>query len=313
MEGVGQTPRHVRACISWKNLMSKVLEVIKKFQEESMQEARRAAGMGRALHATGLPSGSLPVAGSAQRVPPLPLFQGHMNKQDELEAQRLDGLPLPPRRCKMPARLPACACIHPKESLVSAGNQYQREVWCQECHSRWKVATMPAPLSLRSMPASSMSQPPTTPSTQRGTLSPASTITQEVELKCKCNLPAVRLRVKKDGPTKGRHFFKCPRYLCDYFAWDPIETKQMEKREPEVSPEVSKMMEEVTLAKKELMIREESLREREDSVMVMQHSCTRVLGIWWGRWWNRRSRGTRKLWRTNNSSTEVSSSRCTTN
>ena len=48
-------------CISWKNLMSKVLEVIKKFQEESMQEARRAAGMGRALHATGLPSGSLPV------------------------------------------------------------------------------------------------------------------------------------------------------------------------------------------------------------------------------------------------------------
>lgn len=48
--------------------------------------------------------------------------------------------------------------------------------------------------------------------------------------------------------------------------------KQMEKREPEVSPEVSKLMEEVTLAKKELMIREESLREREDSVMVMQHS-----------------------------------------
>ena len=116
------------------------------------------------------------------------------------------------------------------------------------------------------MPASSMSQPPTTPSTQRGTLSPASTITQEVELKCKRNLPRSEIASQEGWANKGQTPSSSVQgtYVITLHG-DPIETKQMEKREPEVSPEVSKMMEEVTLAKKELMIREESLREREDS------------------------------------------------
>jgi hypothetical protein len=94
-------------------------------------------------------------------------------------------------------------------------------------------------------------------------------------MKCKCGLPATRLRVKKDGATKGRHFFKCPVHVCEYFEWDPVEMELLKKshlKEPEVSPEMNRMKEEMEMAKKELSIREGSLKEREDSVLMMQQS-----------------------------------------
>jgi DNA topoisomerase-3 len=40
-----------------------------------------------------------------------------------------------------------------------------------------------------------------------------------LDINCKCNRPAVRLFVKKDGPNKGRPFYKCDGSTCDFFKW----------------------------------------------------------------------------------------------
>ena len=42
-------------------------------------------------------------------------------------------------------------CTHPPSSLTAAGNQYQREVWCQDCHARWKVSTVAREASKQSV------------------------------------------------------------------------------------------------------------------------------------------------------------------
>uniref|UniRef100_A0A158R560 DNA topoisomerase n=1 Tax=Syphacia muris TaxID=451379 RepID=A0A158R560_9BILA len=44
---------------------------------------------------------------------------------------------------------------------------------------------------------------------------------------CRCNLPAVRLQVRKEGPNKGRYFFSCSKdrhdpKCCNYFEWDSL-------------------------------------------------------------------------------------------
>ena len=44
--------------------------------------------------------------------------------------------------------------------------------------------------------------------------------------KCKCNLIAKRVQVKKEGPNKGRWFFACPQpqnKQCDFFDWEARE------------------------------------------------------------------------------------------
>lgn len=41
-------------------------------------------------------------------------------------------------------------------------------------------------------------------------------------VKCLCGLPAISFVVKKEGPTKGRQFFSCPKRRdeqCDFFQW----------------------------------------------------------------------------------------------
>jgi len=43
------------------------------------------------------------------------------------------------------------------------------------------------------------------------------------EMICYCNLPAIQLIVKKDGPNNGRKFYKCSKYnddKCKYFKWE---------------------------------------------------------------------------------------------
>lgn len=116
------------------------------------------------------------------------------------------------------------------------------------------------------------------PATTQGAMPPASAAASSMikkELRCKRNLPANRLKVKKEGPTQGRLFYKCPAQVCNYFEWEPVELEKLQstpKKEPEVSPELTKMMEEMDVAKKELQIREGSIKEREDSVLMMQQS-----------------------------------------
>ena len=36
-------------------------------------------------------------------------------------------------------------------------------------------------------------------------------------------------KVNKPGPTQGRHFYKCPRHVCKWFAWDPTEVESLLK------------------------------------------------------------------------------------
>lgn len=36
---------------------------------------------------------------------------------------------------------------------------------------------------------------------------------------CKCNEPSIQLTVKKDGPNKGRKFYKCKTSACNFFSW----------------------------------------------------------------------------------------------
>ena len=44
---------------------------------------------------------------------------------------------------------------------------------------------------------------------------------------CQCGQPCKYLTVKKQGPTLGRHFFKCQRQLCQFFQWDLVETENI--------------------------------------------------------------------------------------
>ena len=46
---------------------------------------------------------------------------------------------------------------------------------------------------------------------------------------CKCKKPAEMLRVIKEGPRKGRHFWKCVQRTCDFFEWEPEESTQRSK------------------------------------------------------------------------------------
>lgn len=40
---------------------------------------------------------------------------------------------------------------------------------------------------------------------------------------CRCQQASERLVVKKEGPRKGRTFFKCMQRACDFFEWAPLE------------------------------------------------------------------------------------------
>ena len=44
---------------------------------------------------------------------------------------------------------------------------------------------------------------------------------------CKCGAPAERLVVKKEGPRRGRSFWKCTQRLCDFFQWDQEEVQKL--------------------------------------------------------------------------------------
>ena len=122
-----QTPQQRRACAGWHALMLKVLELIMRFQEESMREARRAMSMGQAWQRGGLPSGSLPHVGSMPKAPPLPVLREPLNKQDELEDKRIHGVPLPPRNSRYHREfLQVCACIPKRAWWVQRTNTKRR-------------------------------------------------------------------------------------------------------------------------------------------------------------------------------------------
>ncbi|CAH0563955.1 unnamed protein product [Brassicogethes aeneus] len=51
---------------------------------------------------------------------------------------------------------------------------------------------------------------------------PATRVVQNADpsdIVCNCNLQAVLLTVRKDGPNQGRQFYKCPNGACSFFLW----------------------------------------------------------------------------------------------
>ena len=100
-----------------------------------------------------------------------------------------------------------------------------------------------------------------------------------------CGLPANRLRVKKEGATKGRHFYKCPQQICEFFAWDQAEMEAIKtnvKKAPEVSPEISKQLEEMEQTKQELLRREGQFETERglsaSDAKLIASRCTAVSG-----------------------------------
>lgn len=266
----GGEVRNPRALLLWRRVMIKIREIMQIFEGNEHPELV-------ALPEDGFSSGYLlPLSAQAPTVPALPTFPGHSTKQEQMAQQIKTGIPLPPRKSQQLPRVSVAACAHPTKSLCGGGNQHQKEVWCTDCHARWKVETtvrsvgaagkaavkaspLTTPTSLRTSLGSPTLSPPTS-SMATPASPPATPKMMPVGMRCKCNAPAERMTVKKEGATKGRHFFKCHQRICDYFQWDPEEVRALQeamasksqKREPEVSPEVCRLREELEMEKRKL-------------------------------------------------------------
>ncbi|CAK8996137.1 Retrovirus-related Pol polyprotein from transposon RE1 (Retro element 1) (AtRE1) [Includes: Protease RE1 [Durusdinium trenchii] len=168
------------------------------------------------------------------------------------------------RKCQKPPNRAADQCPHPVFALAGAGNAVQKEVWCQECHSRWKVANVekktkptttaplvapgsPAPMTPMSL-ASNYTNPPSlagapcstidwsvisAPAMQSQPQTPPMTPPRRMGNApvCLCGATAQLHQVKKEGPTKGRHFFGCARHVCEFFQWEQSELQMIRQSE----------------------------------------------------------------------------------
>ncbi len=125
----------------------------------------------------------------------------------------IGGKPLPPMKSSKPATENAATCSHPAASCrIFANGSTKRSVACQLCHSRWEShSAEPAATS------SASSAPAPAPKAKAVPQHPY----------CQCKLAGKMYVVKKPGPTQGRHFYKCPRHICKWFAWDPMEVETL--------------------------------------------------------------------------------------
>lgn len=129
--------RRARAMQKWKGMVVKLVQIIKSFEEITQPHGGAAAEV-PPLPGDGWRSGYAQASGLEETVPPLPVFHGRMSKQEVYAEQIKTGIRLPPRKMTKPPTQEEAGCRHPMISLAGAGNQYQREVWCQDCHARWK-------------------------------------------------------------------------------------------------------------------------------------------------------------------------------
>ena len=158
-----------------------------------------------------------------------------LSKQEEYAEKLKQGIYVGVRKCAKPPTQRVITCVHPTHALAGAGNAVQKEVWCQECHGRWKMESTVPKLSvlagnvasmapqrsiLEFMPLSSGAPQLTTPEVK--------STSKALEIKCECGFLANQFTVKKEGPTKGRHFYKCPAVVCQFFAWDPVEMQALQ-------------------------------------------------------------------------------------
>jgi hypothetical protein len=177
-----------------------------------------------------------------------------ISREKEIELTIKYGKQLKPTKTQNSASCKPEECKHSKCRFFDNGNQ--RSVGCQECHSRWEAvqeepstataassSEKPVEATPKLQPsattkAKAKAQPPPTPPRMPtppphpATFSPTGWWQQpsipnmgQMAPNCLCNLPCKYLMVKKEGPTQGRHFFKCQRQLCQFFQWDLVETE----------------------------------------------------------------------------------------
>ena len=143
------TAEQARALLHWRIIGKKVLEFIGQFEASQMDEARESAwltggsgaGLSQQCYAEGLPAQLHPMASSNDQhletsIPPT--FKQEQYAQAIKSVGIFQGL----RKCAKPATAAYEKCSHPTNCLAGAGNAVQREVWCQNCHARWKVASV---------------------------------------------------------------------------------------------------------------------------------------------------------------------------
>ena len=147
--------------------------------------------------------------------------------------------------------------------------------------------TMRSPTaSILRSPAATPPRMPASTASSLGMTSPRSTFTTASRIiKCKCEVEANRLKVKKEGPTQGRHFYRCHRSLCDFFLWDPEETQEMLKqeemekayrREAQLKQEMEhqiqeRMLEKERMLENERLHREANAQQMEEYRIKMEH------------------------------------------
>ncbi|CAE7544937.1 Top3a, partial [Symbiodinium necroappetens] len=125
---------------------------------------------------------------------------------------------------------PVCTmtvCPHPAVELKGSGNQYSKEIWCNRCKARWEYLN-PEKLAQAEYEKNQAEELRT---------SGAMNSRAEVIL-CTCRKEAVKLVVKKAGPTQGRHFYKCKQRVCEFFLWDPTEQEKIRKSEGAMDLEI---------------------------------------------------------------------------
>ena len=104
------------------------------------------------------------------------------------------------RRSKEQPRAKVETCLHPLWELKGGDNQHSKEIYCDLCKACWEYLGPDKLQEKKKQKAQAASTSTRTP----GSASTGTTTTAQVV--CHCKRPAFQWEVKKEGPTKGRHF-----------------------------------------------------------------------------------------------------------
>ena len=85
---------------------------------------------------------------------------------------------------------------------------------------------------------------------------------------CYCARPAERLLVKKEGPRKGRAFWRCVQRQCDYFWWEPLKEDPYKRNRQLLAFEE---MEAEKLERVKLEVVQEAERRYQEIIQAQQH------------------------------------------
>ena len=154
------------------------------------------------------------------------------------------------RKCKEPPQLKVTDCFHPAAMLKGGGNQYSREIWCGMCHQRWHTTEKQMEPVQKKTREKQVKKDAITDSTPKETPT----------VLCQCRMPAQRHLVKKDGPTKGRHLWRCRAMVCEFFQWDELEQQALKAAVIQNLEEVANTEKEEKIAQR---VRQEVIQEAE--------------------------------------------------